>query len=92
MNRNDLNGDLLKSVSRSFYLTIRVLPENLQQPIGLAYLLARASDTVADTSNAPVEVRLRHLQTILKNLPKLDAKSLADMQCSISPQICRSAD
>lgn len=40
---------LLKSVARSFYLTLRVLPRGLRKPIGLAYLLARAADTVADS-------------------------------------------
>lgn len=40
---------LLKSVARSFYLTLRVLPRTLREPLGLAYLLARAADTVADS-------------------------------------------
>lgn len=40
---------LLKSVARSFYLTLRVLPRPLREPMGLAYLLARAADTVADS-------------------------------------------
>ena len=53
MNTAELGGPLLKSVSRSFYLTIRILPARLQAPIGLAYLLARASDTIADTADAP---------------------------------------
>jgi phytoene/squalene synthetase len=38
-----------QSVSRSFYLTIRFLPRPLREPVGLAYLLARATDTIADT-------------------------------------------
>ncbi len=41
---------LLRSVSRSFYLSIRVLPARLRQPIAVAYLLARATDTIADTA------------------------------------------
>ncbi|KXU85009.1 farnesyl-diphosphate farnesyltransferase [Paraburkholderia monticola] len=45
-----LLGPLLKGVSRSFYLTLRVLPIGMRDPIGLAYLLARAADTIADTS------------------------------------------
>jgi farnesyl-diphosphate farnesyltransferase len=45
-----LLGPLLKSVSRSFYITLRVLPVGMRDPIGLAYLLARAADTIADTS------------------------------------------
>ena len=39
---------LLKNVARSFYLSIRLLPSSLREPVALAYLLARASDTIAD--------------------------------------------
>ncbi|MCH8298428.1 MAG: squalene/phytoene synthase family protein [Chloroflexi bacterium] len=46
--RNRLLKDVLKGVSRSFYLTIRILPKDLREPVGLAYLLARAGDTIAD--------------------------------------------
>jgi farnesyl-diphosphate farnesyltransferase len=53
--------DLLKSVSRSFYLTLRVLPASVRSQIGLAYLLARATDTIADTELVSVEARLRSL-------------------------------
>lgn len=61
MNTKDLGGPLLASVSRSFYLSIRLLPRGLRAPIGLAYLLARASDTIADSAEIPVETRLEHL-------------------------------
>ncbi|MFM0440244.1 MULTISPECIES: phytoene/squalene synthase family protein [Paraburkholderia] len=56
-----LLGPLLKGVSRSFYLTLRVLPVGMRDPIGLAYLLARAADTVADTSLIAPEQRLQLL-------------------------------
>ncbi|MCH7713409.1 MAG: squalene/phytoene synthase family protein [Chloroflexi bacterium] len=56
-------GGLLKAVSRSFYLTLRVLPKDLREPVGLAYLLARAADTIADTRLLPSADRLEHLQT-----------------------------
>jgi len=49
---------LLKSVSRSFYLTLRILPAPVRRQIGLAYLLARATDTIADTEALPVDRRL----------------------------------
>lgn len=52
---------LLRDVSRSFYLTVRALPRRLRHPIGLAYLLARATDTVADTEIVSVERRLAAL-------------------------------
>jgi len=41
-----------------------VLPRTLREPIGLAYLLARAADTVADTRLIPRPERLRHLETL----------------------------
>lgn len=53
---------LLAAVSRSFYLTIRVLPPVLRTPVGLAYLLARASDTVADSAAASPAARLDALR------------------------------
>ncbi len=40
---------LLKTVSRSFYLSIRILPAKARQPIAIAYLLARAADSIADS-------------------------------------------
>lgn len=55
---------LLRDVSRSFYLTIRALPREVRQPIGLAYLLARASDTLADTEAVPVEFRMAALEQL----------------------------
>ena len=54
--------NLLAAVSRSFYLTIRLLPPVLRQPVGLAYLLARASDTVADSADASPASRLEALR------------------------------
>jgi farnesyl-diphosphate farnesyltransferase len=53
-----LLGPLLKGVSRSFYLTLRVLPAGMRDPVGLAYLLARAADTIADTSLIRPDERL----------------------------------
>src|SRR6185503_19637308 len=57
----DLLGDLLSSVSRTFYLTLRILPRSIRTQIGLAYLLARATDTIADTQAVAVERRLEVL-------------------------------
>jgi len=59
-----LQTALLRSVSRSFYLSIRFLPALLREPIALAYLLARTSDTVADTSQIPVTVRMETLRLL----------------------------
>ena len=55
---------LLKRTSRSFYLTLRVLPGSVRHQIGLAYLLARTTDTIADTELVPVEQRLAALDEL----------------------------
>lgn len=47
--KRELLGDLLKSVSRLFYTTLAVVPANVRDQLGLAYLFARAADTIADT-------------------------------------------
>ena len=59
-----LLGPLLKGVSRSFYLTLSVLPAGMRDPVGVAYLLARAADTIADTSLIPPEQRLELLLSL----------------------------
>ena len=48
---------LLKSVSRSFYLSMAWLPPAMRHSVALGYMLARATDSVADTSNAAVQER-----------------------------------
>lgn len=59
--RRRLLTGILRDVSRAFYLTLRVLPGRVGEPVGLAYLLARAADTLADSPGLPPEVRLAHL-------------------------------
>lgn len=49
--------NLLRQVSRSFDLSIRLLPQALQAPVAIGYLLARATDTVADTTALPLVER-----------------------------------
>jgi len=57
-------NELLKQTSRSFYLTLRVLPARVRPQIGLAYLLARTTDTIADTGVVPLGQRLDALQEL----------------------------
>jgi farnesyl-diphosphate farnesyltransferase len=59
---------LLKGVSRSFYLSVRFLPRRIRLAIALAYLLARASDTIADTNKLPAAERIRLLEQLLSLL------------------------
>ena len=60
--------DLLKQVSRSFYLTMRVLPSAIRPQISVAYLLARTTDTLADTQIVPTAERLQALQALRERI------------------------
>ncbi len=83
MTAPDLGGPLLASVSRSFYLTIRILPRELRAPIGLAYLLARASDSIADSADAPPATRLRHLASFGEMVTGTARGKLGELQHDI---------
>ncbi len=81
----DLLTALLRDVSRSFYLTLRVLPAPVRSQIGLAYLLARATDTIADTELIPVAERLGALDLLRRRIlgessARLDFRALAGHQ------------
>ncbi|HXT13156.1 MAG TPA: phytoene/squalene synthase family protein [Candidatus Angelobacter sp.] len=65
---NELLTDLLKQVSRSFYLALRVLPKSVRPQISLAYLLARTTDTIADTEIVSVDQRLQLLQALRQRI------------------------
>ena len=54
---DELGKQVLKGVSRSFYLTLRLLPGPMRGAASLGYLLARTSDTLADSAALPVEDR-----------------------------------
>ena len=54
--------DVLRQVSRSFYLTLSVLPSSVSRQVGLAYLFARAADTIADTGRVDRSVRVMFLE------------------------------
>ena len=66
--QNELLGSLLKATSRSFYLTLRVLPGAIRPQIGLAYLLARTADTIADTELVPAEQRIDALKRLRERI------------------------
>lgn len=59
----ELEKQVLKGVSRSFYLTLRLLPAPMRGAASLGYLLARTSDTLADTPGIPARERLEALNS-----------------------------
>lgn len=56
--------NVLKSVSRSFYLSLRFLPASMREPVSLGYLMARFSDTIADAPGLSSEQRLSWLEEL----------------------------
>ena len=80
-----LLGHVLKRVSRSFYLTLAILPKVVRSQIGLAYLFARAADTIADTGELDDDVRWRCLQEFQRQI-KLDSpewKKIHEIQTQV---------
>lgn len=55
---------ILKDVSRSFYLSMRILPARMREVVSLAYLMARISDTLADEGTLDSQVRLSILHSL----------------------------
>ena len=81
-----LRGPILRQVSRSFFLSIFLLPKKLRNPVALGYLLARASDTIADTTELPIDLRvekLRLLAAAIQGEPVGNA--ISDLTTAVSP-------
>jgi farnesyl-diphosphate farnesyltransferase len=84
---------LLARVSRSFYLSVRVLPRSLRRPVGLAYLFCRAADTMADTALVSREQRLACLHQYREVFHRNDTKAVAfDLRQQLSGHQADSAD
>jgi farnesyl-diphosphate farnesyltransferase len=84
--RSTLRRPILRKVSRSFYLSIFILPKKLRDPVAIGYLLARASDTIADTAELPIELRVEKLRLLARGIqgePLGDA--IVDLSASIAP-------
>jgi farnesyl-diphosphate farnesyltransferase len=73
VNNSTIDWALLKGVSRSFYLTLRILPGPVRESIALAYLVARLSDTFADGAGTDAErellARRREIENWLAGSP-----------------------
>jgi farnesyl-diphosphate farnesyltransferase len=84
--RDHLRGPVLRSTSRSFYLSLRILPKPLRDPLSLAYLLARATDTIADTPEPPVELRAEALRDLARAIQgTMSAEAVARLQDAFAP-------
>ena len=79
-----LRGSILARVSRSFYLSIRLLPKKLRDPVSLGYLLARASDTIADTTELPPDLRMENLRLLVRGI---QGEALGDAIVGLSASV-----
>lgn len=59
---------LLQHVSRTFALTIPVLPKKLAGKVAISYLLCRACDTIEDDPDLPVNVKINKMQEFIQVL------------------------
>lgn len=77
--------ELLKAVSRTFYLSMAWLPRQMRWGVSLGYLLARATDSVADTSSADTAERIRVLVAMGQAIAgDADATQLQNLSQSLS--------
>src|SRR5216684_3669483 len=81
-----LRGSILARVSRSFYLSIRLLPKKLRDPVSLGYLLARASDTIADTTDLPIDLRTEKLRLLARGI---QGEALGDAIIDLGASLAR---
>src|SRR6266852_4010741 len=79
-----LRGSILARVSRSFYLSIRLSPKKLREPVALGYLLARASDTIADTTELPLDLRMENLRLLIRGI---QGEALGDAIVGLSASV-----
>lgn len=67
-----LSGEIktiLKHVSRTLYLSVKILPEPVKSSMGMGYLLCRVMDTVADSPAIDAQEKLR-LLSLMRGLHK----------------------
>ncbi len=85
--KHELLRDLLKQVSRLFYTTLVVVPANVRDQVGLAYLFARAADTIADTELIDRSRRLSFLNRFREQFlgEQLDWAQIRTIQQAVGP-------
>ena len=78
---------LLKATSRSFYLSLQILPNQIKNQVGLLYLLARVADTIADTGEEPhllLSSLEKYKKAVSNESPPIDLTDIASLQTDSS--------
>lgn len=91
---HELLHGILKQVSRSFYLTLNVLPMGVRDQMGLSYLFARAADTIADTDLIDRGQRLKYLNQFRAQFrtTEIDWQAIQEIQTALVPHQKNSAE
>ncbi len=86
--------DILKQVSRSFYLTLAVVPADVRDQIGLSYLFARAVDTIADTDVIERAQRMQFLKQFRAQFAgeQINWEAIRGIQAALVPHQTDSAE
>ncbi len=75
---------LLKKTSRSLYLSVQVLPGSMRPAFGIAYLLCRYADTIADTSILPAARRMYWIERFPSLLQTQNSNDICQLAQEIS--------
>lgn len=75
---------ILPKVSRTFALSIQLLPESLKEPICVAYLLCRIVDTIEDDAKLAFNDQRRLFACFNASLQQKDENSWQDFQAAAS--------
>src|SRR4051812_27075596 len=70
---NDFCREILPAVSRTFALSIRLLPGNLGNAVRTAYLICRIADTVEDEPNLLAEEKAELFDTLVRSFDETEA-------------------
>jgi len=65
-NTEQLLDTLLQKTARSFYISVKILPEKMRISVTIGYLLARITDTLADEIDLPANVRDDMINEVVK--------------------------
>ncbi|RMH35344.1 MAG: squalene/phytoene synthase family protein [Nitrospirae bacterium] len=86
--------EILRRVSRSFYLTLAVLPSNVRDQVGLAYIFARTADTIADAGSLDHCTRLGCLRQFKQCFiaSKIDVENLVAIRQLVIDRFQRASE
>lgn len=76
---------ILSKVSRSFYLSLAILPRAMRSQLSAAYLVARAADTIADTRLVKPSRRIELLDGMRRAVA--DAQAIAPYVHAVGEQL-----